>query len=342
MSHERPTSSTHFTPCAFSRRDLLRQAAAATAVSVVYQAGVEQGLAADPAEKSSDEKDKGWIDAHVHVWTSNTNDYPLAGGFRREEMQPPSFEPTELMSLARPCGVSRVVLIQMSFYGFDISYMIDTIAKYPGVYSGVAVIDDRLAAKPADEMRRLAKLGVRGFRIYPRNVAVDRWLDDEGLKAMWAYGGEAGLAMCPLINPDALPAVDRMCERYPQTPVVIDHFARVGISGEIRDADLTLLCKLARHKNTNVKLSAFYALGKKSPPYSDLEPMVRRVVEAYGPERTMWATDCPFQVVDQTYSQSIELIRDHCDFLSASDRDRILRGTAERVFFATPADKPPG
>ena len=32
--------------------------------------------------------------------------------------------------------------------------------------------------------------------------------------------------MCCLIDPDALPAIDRMCRRYPKTTVVIDHFSR--------------------------------------------------------------------------------------------------------------------
>lgn len=323
-----------------SRRELLQQAAGIAAIGLACEATGSLAQAHQPAikrEENATPNGPGWIDAHVHVWTSNTSDYPLAAGFRREEMKPAHFEPETLLAKARPCGVERIVLIQMSFYGFDNSYMLDTIAKFPGVFSGVAVIDDNIEKKPAEEMRRLAKLGVRGFRIYPRNRPVDRWLDEQGLQEMWACGADEGLAMCHLINPDSLPVVDRMCERFPATPVVIDHFARVGIDGQIREADVAALCRLARHKNTAVKVSAFYALGKKTPPYLDLVPMIRRLLEAYGPQRLMWATDCPFQVVDQTYSDSIELIRDRCDFLSDEDRASILRGTAERIFFSKPA-----
>ena len=60
-----------------------------------------------------------YIDAHVHVWTDDTTHYPLAAGFRREDMTPRSFTPDELFRHARPAGVTRVNLIQMSFYGFD-------------------------------------------------------------------------------------------------------------------------------------------------------------------------------------------------------------------------------
>ncbi|HEV7224326.1 MAG TPA: amidohydrolase family protein, partial [Pirellulales bacterium] len=229
---------------------------------------------------------------------------------------------------------ARIVLIQMSFYGFDNAYMLDSIERFPGVFSGVAVIDDGVEA-PQAEMRRLALLGVRGFRIYPRNQPVDRWLDAPGMQALWKCGGEDGLAMCHLVNPDALAAIGRMGEKFPDTPIVIDHFARLGVSGEIREADLARLCRLAKNPRAHVKISAFYALGKKQAPYLDLVPMIRRLLDAYGPERLMWATDCPFQVQDgHNYADSIALVRDRLDFLSAGDRDWLLRKTAEKVFFA--------
>jgi predicted TIM-barrel fold metal-dependent hydrolase len=274
------------------------------------------------------------IDAHVHVWTPDTQKYPLSAGYRREEMAPASFTPEQLFNHMKPCGVGRVVLVQMSFYGFDNSYMLDTIRNFPGVFSGIAVIDDSVAT-PQDEMRRLQALGVRGFRIYPRNRTVDRWLETPGLAAMWTCGAEEKLAMCCLVNPDALPAIDRMCSKNPETPVVIDHCGRVGMTGETRKADLDQLCGLARHKNTYVKVSAFYALGKKAAPDTDLGPMIRRLRDSFGAERLMWATDCPYQVQgEHTYRDSIELVRSRLDFLSAAERESLLRKTAARVFFS--------
>lgn len=276
----------------------------------------------------------GAIDAHVHVWTPDTTRYPLAAGFHREDMRPASFTPEELLALAKPCGVGRIVLIQMSYYGFVNSYMLDTMRRFPGVFSGVAVIDEA-ADDPAAEMRRLAKQGVRGFRVQPRNQPVDRWLDGAGMRKMWQCGADEKLAMCHLVNPDALPAIDRHCEKFADTPVVIDHFGRVGIDGMIRASDVAALCRLARHPQTYIKLSAFYALGGKKAPYLDLLPMIRRLIDAFGVERLMWATDCPYQVQQgHTYADSIALVRDHLDGLSDGDRQWLLRNTAEKVFFS--------
>ncbi len=165
-------------------------------------------------------------------------------------------------------------------------------------------------------------------------MPVDAWLGSPGMEAMWKCAAEENLAICPLINPEVLPAIERMCERHPNTRVVIDHFARLGMAGPVREADLDRLCAMARFPKLFVKTSAFYALGAKKEPYDDLGPMIRRLLAAYGAKRLMWASDSPFQVEGgHTYRASIELVRDRLDFLSDDDRQWLLRRTAEEVFF---------
>ncbi|WP_010584393.1 amidohydrolase family protein [Schlesneria paludicola] len=274
-----------------------------------------------------------FIDAHVHVWTPDTERYPLAAGFRIENMDPPSFTTEELSEQAVPVGVDRVVLIQMSFYGVDNSYMLDAIAKQPARYRGVAVIDsDR--PNVATTMRDLKKKGVRGFRIYPKDQAIDRWLSTDGMRAMWKCGSEENLAMCCLMGPDGLPALDKMCDEFPNTPVVIDHMCLIGASGRLNPQEIQALCNMARHKQLSVKVSAFYALGHKKSPYQDLVPLIRRLCHEFGTDHLMWASDSPFQVVNgHTYKASIDLIQSSLDFLKPNDLEFLLRKTAERVFF---------
>jgi predicted TIM-barrel fold metal-dependent hydrolase len=285
----------------------------------------------------------GYIDAHVHVWTPDTSAYPLAESFNAKAMRPPSFTPEELFAECRPAGVERIVLIQMSFYRFDNSYMLDTLERYPGVFSAVAIVDEH-APQVGQRMRELARRGVRGFRISPNQsvpagramqITIDGWLGSSGMTEMWTAAADQKLAICPLINPEVLPAIDRMCSRFPRTPVVIDHFARIGMAGPPRSEDIDQLCRLARYEHVHVKTSAFYALGEKKSPYTDLGPLVRRLRDAYGPERLMWASDSPFQVQDgHTYADSIALVRDRLDFLSPDDRQWLLKKTAQRVFFS--------
>ncbi len=294
--------------------------------------GVALALAPNQVGMSAEERND-LIDAHVHVWTPDIERYPLAEGFKKSDMRPASFTPDELTAHAKSSGVGRVVLIQMSFYGYDNSYMLAMMQRHRGVFSGVAVVDEH--DDPAGKMKQLAKQGVKGFRIRPGQRQPNEWLTGDGMQAMWRCGADEGLAMCHLINPEYLPSAERMCRKYPRTPVVIDHFARIGIDGTIRETDLDNLSRLARFPHVSVKVSAYYALGKKNVPYDDLGPMIRRMRDVFGAERLMWASDCPFQVQqDHTYQASIDLIKSGLTFLSDSDRDWILRKTAERVFFS--------
>ena len=83
-----------------------------------------------------------------------------------------------------------------------------------------------------------------------------------------------------------------------------------------------------------MKLSAFYGIGDRRPPYDEAVPMIRRVYDAFGPERLMWASDCPYQLFgENAYEASIALVRDGIDFLTPAGRQWVLRKTAERVFF---------
>ena len=309
---------------AITRRQALATCAAALSVSSL---NLPLSLAA------ADEPN--WIDAHSHIWPPDTTRYPLAGGKTQADLDPPSFIPEQLLAIARPEGVGRVVLIQHSIYHlFDNSYLVDTAARNPQTFRIVGMIDD-LAAEPAEAMKRLLPQHVTGFRITPfiRKTEPDRWLAGPGMGQMWKTAAETRQAMCCLIDAKDLPAVDQMCTAYADTPVVIDHFARIGVDGELRESDIASLCKLSRHKHTYVKVSAFYALGKKQPPHTELTPMIKRLVEAFGPQRLMWASDSPYQLQGgNTYAASIGLVRDQLDFLSPDDRQHLLRKTAEKVF----------
>ncbi len=314
-----------------NRRDMMRTGLAGVGLAVLpSRARWNHSRADEPANNAVG---KSLIDAHVHTWTPDTKRYPLSAGFTGQDMRPASFTPAELLSHAKPAGVQRIVLIQMSYYGYDNSYMLRVMHDYKGVFSGVAIVDEH--NQPCQHMKELAGQGVRGFRIQPAGRQPDVWLSSDSMRAMWKCGADEGLAMCHLINPEFLPSVEQMCRRFPDTPVVIDHFARIGIDGVIRQHDLDNLRRLARYKNVSVKVSAYYALGKKQPPYDDLGPMIRQLLDTFGPERLMWASDCPFQIQGtHSYAASIDLIRTGLDFLTAADREWLLKKTAERIFFS--------
>ena len=150
-------------------------------------------------------------------------------------------------------------------------------------------------------------------------------------------GAEEVLAISFLTGPDDLPAIDRMCERYPETPVIIDHVGGVRVrDGAFPEDQMKALCRLGRHPSVMVKIGPIHGLGDGAAPFHDLLPMIQRVVDAFGPDRCMWESDSggPIEMKDphRDFVASIDLIRE-ADYLSPSDRDWILGGTANAFFF---------
>ena len=91
-----------------------------------------------------------WIDAHVHVWTQDTDRYPLAVGVDISEYDPLEFMPETLFEHTRPSDVSRVVLVHIGSYGFDNSIVTDSIERFPDVFRAVGMVDHHSDGVAAD------------------------------------------------------------------------------------------------------------------------------------------------------------------------------------------------
>ncbi len=309
-----------------TRRHWMRGVGSTAAVALIRDHG--PALA---EEIGPDRAKHPWIDAHSHIWSHDVEKYPLANNYTVENLKP-LFTEKELLAVAHRSGVGRVVLIHHHpFYGWDNSYLVDVTVRMPQTFRVAGAVDN-LKPNPGKKMRAMLRQHVTGFRV-TSSLHGEKWLAG-GMDEMWRTAADTRQNICCLINPGEIGQIDAMCAKHPETPVVVDHFARVGVSGLIRDADVDALCGLAKHQHTTLKISAYYALGKKKPPYLDLAPMIRRVLDAYGPERLMWASDSPYQLgKGHTYEASISLVRDGLDFLSNCDRQWLLGKTAERVFF---------
>lgn len=280
----------------------------------------------------------GLVDAHAHVWSDDLEKYPLGPWATKANMKPATFTAEELLTIVRPHGVERVVLIQHApLHGYDNSYILDCAKARPDTLSVVAMVNER-TPDLKERLRDLRDQGARGIRIGPTkhadrtlNVDPPNWLKAPGQQALWKHAAELGVAVCPLLGPEFLLSLDPMCEQYPDTTVVIDHFAHIDMA---KPETVAALTRLSRHPNVCVKVSAFYKFGDQKAPYDDVAPMVMKMVDAFGPDRLMWASDLPYQLNNgNTYADAIGLMKDGLSDLSDSERQAMLRGTANRVFF---------
>ena len=87
--------------------------------------------------------------------------------------------------------------------------------------------------------------------------------------------------------------------------------------------------------NIHVKMSGWHYVSSTpwAFPYSDVEPVVRALYNAFGPERLHWGSDYPVcQLRGMTYRQSLEAFRSYTPFIPDSDKARILGDSLLTLF----------
>ncbi|WP_204275412.1 amidohydrolase family protein, partial [Enterobacter hormaechei] len=66
-------------------------------------------------------------------------------------------------------------------------------------------------------------------------------------------------------------------------------------------------------------------------PYVEAQVLVREMRDLFGAAKLIWGSDMPNVERFCTYRQSLDYVRRHCSFLSASEKDAILGGTLDEM-----------
>ena len=67
-------------------------------------------------------------------------------------------------------------------------------------------------------------------------------------------------------------------------------------------------------------------------PYPGACKFIHKAVELVGVDKLLWGSDIPGLLTVATYSQLLDYISKHCEFLSESDKAKILGENALRVY----------
>src|SRR5207253_1104872 len=94
------------------------------------------------------------------------------------------------------------------------------------------------------------------------------------------------------VTTDLFPEVAKIAAKHPGLKLAIDHLAMVR---DKKDAaafvNLPHVLALAKWPNVSAKCSALPCFSSESYPYRGLHEIIRRIYEAFGPERMFWGTD---------------------------------------------------
>ena len=264
------------------------------------------------------------LDPHVHVWKHDPQ-FPFAKGARVPERDA---TPEMLLDLMKANNVERTVIIQVIHYRYDNRYLAAVLKRYPGTFQGVCRVDPLDAAAP-DHLSRLTEQGFRGVRLSPSGDASGDWFHGPLMPPLWKRCSDLRVPMTVLAPIGRMPEVGTLLENLPDLTVVIDHMADCPID---RPAELEKLIALRRYPKVFVKISHAWSISRQPYPWLDAQEYVKRLYDAFGPQRLMWATDWPIVEGVSTYARALSVVRDDMKFLNADDKSWILSKTIERVW----------
>ncbi len=271
------------------------------------------------------------IDTHMHVWTGDPQRFPFAHPFDPAYRPPATAATVELLIAEMDaCGISHCVLVQTICHGWDNRYLAECIRAHPDRFRGHGLIDptDPGVADRLEFWIREHKLsGMRFSPLYYLNR--DDWLDAAGSRRLWQKATELKAVFNFFITTSQLPRLETMIAGFPEVRVVIDHLARVDLRVSDPLPEFRKLLALARYPSVSVKVSELSVLSPSGVyPYSDTFPWVRRLYDAFGPDRLLWGTGFPgatrAEAGRPTLTQELDLIRREIPFLNDDDRGRIL------------------
>lgn len=266
-----------------------------------------------------------FIDSHVHVWKHDPR-FPFAPGAN----VPPEDAPVEmLLELMHANDVSHTVIIQVIHYKWDNSYLADVLRRYPKQFHGVCRVNPEDAAAPDHLSRLTERDGFRGVRLSPAEGPAGDWIRGPLMRPLWRRCAELKVPMTLLIPVTRLPEIHPLIEANPDLQVVIDHMADCPVNEPDK---LRLLLDLARYPKVFVKISHMWSLSRQPYPYRDAASQAQKLLAVFGADRLMAGTDWPISLRQLDYAKSVELYRDHLDFVTAKERNTILSGTVQSVW----------
>jgi predicted TIM-barrel fold metal-dependent hydrolase len=278
------------------------------------------------------------IDAQVHVWPPETAERPYIKEDASKPHRPVAFEYPDLLGEMTAAGVDRAILVPPSWEGYRNDYALEAAQKYPNRFAVMGKVPLNDCASEAKMASWLNQPGMMGFRISFRHAGTHSWLDGGTADWFWAAAEKYDIPVM-VFAPFAVEKIGEIAERHPGLRVIVDH---MGLNVQWRGKDLApgvdVLLKFVRLENVAVKASCLPCYVDEPYPFPTLHPQIRRVVEAFGPERVFWGTDlsqlpCP-------YRQAVTLFTEELDFLSTSDKEWIMgRAIARWLNWPVPARK---
>jgi predicted TIM-barrel fold metal-dependent hydrolase len=261
------------------------------------------------------------VDAQIHLWGTG-----LPSNLSHRQVT--AFTPEEAIALMNEAGVDAAVIHPPGWDPNSTEMAFAAVRNYPGRFA-------IMGAVPLDRPESRARIagwreqpGMLGLRYGFLGDPARRWLHDGTIDWLWAAAEDAGVPIAALAT-DSLTELGRIAERHPGLRLTIDHLGGRGGTSTLKDAaamtHMPELLALAKFPNVAVKATGVPHYSSEAYPFSALQPFLRQVYDAFGPNRMFWGTD--ITKMPCSWRQCVTMFTGELPWLSDEDK-RLVMGEA--------------
>jgi L-fuconolactonase len=274
------------------------------------------------------------IDSHHHFWWTGRHTYtwPALVGDRFAR----DFTPDDLRPELDRAGIKGTVLIQVLHQvdgeteeSLDLSREVDFVR---GVVGWLPLVDPDATAHALERLRGRGKLV--GVRHLISNEPDPRWLLQDTVMQSLKLLAAAGLTFDAIaINAAQFESVLEVARRLPELKIVVNHLGRPPIPEQGWEPWATQIARAAEHRNMAIKLSiGLDVIMRWRWSSADIRRYSDHVLDLFGPERVMAASNWPVILLGASYEETWRGISALIAGLSADAQRAVMGETATRIY----------
>lgn len=264
------------------------------------------------------------VDAQVHIWAAERPDRPWPPGGAARAHRPVPLGARDLLAEMDVAGVHRAVLVPPSYEGDYNDLVLEAAATWPARFAvmGRVAVEAPMTRDALSAF--VAQKGMLGIRLTFHLPKTRAWLFDGTADWLWPLAEELGIPLM-ILPCGSLPRIGEIAARHPGLRITVDHFSHHRALDEepaIHPQEIDDLVALARLPNVAVKASCLPFFSRGPYPFRDLDEVIRRVFEAFGPRRCFWGSD--MTRLPCSYRQAVTHFTEELPWLKGEARELVM------------------
>ena len=250
------------------------------------------------------------VDAQIHIWKGHKPTNP-------NHRQVTDFTAEDVLKEMDAAGVNAAVIHPPGWDPNSNALAVEAARKHP---DRLAILGNFPLDKPDSRTgidRIKGQPGMLGLRFALIQPHQKTWLTDGSLDWLWPAAERAGMPVA-LIGEGMLQAIPRIAQRHPGLKLIIDHYGRPDKAW----SSLPDLIATAKFPNVALKATGGPSYSGEGYPYRDIHGHIRKLYDAFGPERMFWGTD--ITRMPTSWRQCVTMFTEELPWLSAKDKELIM------------------